>query len=294
MYPELDPNGLVINVLAISRDITDRKEAEEALRNSERLLREAESLGHTGSWEQDLVTGEIINTEENLRLFFGEDRSKGEPFEDYSQAVHLDDREFVMRRRGQLLEGGPGDIEYRVVWPDGSVHVLFGRATVVHDELGQAIRVYGTNVDITERKRAENALIESEEKFSAAFRASPLAVVIATIDGKYVEMNQAFCDLLGSSREELLGKTAVELGILSTVSRQEWVEALGREGGARTNIELSYRTRNGISRTTLSSVETITFHGVPHRLSTSLDITDSKQAEAERGRLFDELSQSHE
>ena len=61
----------------------------------------------------------------------------------------------MLQSHTQLLEGGPGDIEYRVVWPDGSVHVIFGRASVVRDKSGKAIRVYGTNVDVTERKQAE-------------------------------------------------------------------------------------------------------------------------------------------
>jgi PAS domain S-box-containing protein/putative nucleotidyltransferase with HDIG domain len=149
-------------------DITERKRAEEAIRKSERVLRMAESLGHTGSWEQDLVTGEIFNTEENLHLFFGDDLSKGTPFEDYAQVVHPDDREYVLRRRAQLLnEGGPGDIEYRVVWPDGTVHVLFGLATVVRDESGQAIRVHGTNLDITERKQAEKKIQKQLEHLAA-------------------------------------------------------------------------------------------------------------------------------
>jgi signal transduction histidine kinase/DNA-binding response OmpR family regulator len=136
----------------------ERKKAEEALRKSERVLREAESLGHTSSWEHDLVTGEIFNTPGNLHLFFGDNLSKGVPFDDYSQAVHPDDREFVMQRHAQLLEGGPPDIEYRVVWPDGSVHVIFGLATVVRDGLGKPIRIYGTNVEVTERKRAEGKI----------------------------------------------------------------------------------------------------------------------------------------
>jgi PAS domain S-box-containing protein len=280
LFPEFDPNGEVISVLGIARDITERQQAEEAIRKSEQVLREAEALGHTGSWEQNLVTGEIFNTEENLRLFFGDGHSKGADFEDYAEAVHPDDREYVMQRRVQLLtERGPSDIEYRVVWPDGSVHVIFGRATVVYDELGQALRVYGTNVDITERKRVEEALRESEEKFSAAFRASPIALVIATVDGKYVEMNQAFCELLGYSREELLGKTAVDIGIFNVETRREWLEAVERAGGVLANVEFNFRLQNGISRTTLFSVETIAFHGVPHRVTTILDITERKRME---------------
>ncbi len=166
--PLRDEQGNLVKWYGSTTDIEDRKQAEEALRRSERVLREAESLGHTGSWEHDLVTGEIFNTDENLRLFFGDDRSKGASFEDYTQAIHPDDREFVMRRHAQLLaEGGPRDIEYRVVWPDGNVHVLFGRATVVRDELGQAIRTYGTNLDITERKQAEEQLKATSEQLRA-------------------------------------------------------------------------------------------------------------------------------
>src|SRR5688500_17699053 len=155
-YARKDRAGAVSGLFGTAQDITEHKQTEEAIRKSEQVLREAESLGHTGSWEQNLVTGEIFNTEENLHLFFGDDHSMGTPLDDYAQAVHPDDREYVMQRRVQLLaEGGPGDIEFRVVWPDGSVHILFGRSTVVYDELGQAIRVYGPNVDMTERKKAE-------------------------------------------------------------------------------------------------------------------------------------------
>ncbi len=158
-------------MVAFLRDITERKRVEMALQKNEQLLSETQVLGRTGSWEHNLVTGEIANTEGNLRLFFGDDHSKGARFEDFAEVVHQDDREYVSARHAQLLaEGGPRDIEYRVVWPDGTVHMLFGRATVVRDAAGRPLRVYGTNVDITERKRAENALRDSSVQLQALSR----------------------------------------------------------------------------------------------------------------------------
>ncbi|HEU0296376.1 MAG TPA: MEDS domain-containing protein [Anaerolineales bacterium] len=184
-------------------EILERKGPEAAIRKSERVLREAESLGHTGSWEQDLVTGEIFNTEENLHLFFGDDRSKGANLEDYTQVVHPDDRDYVLRRRAELLEeAGPGDIEYRVVWPDGSVHVIFGRATVVRDEFGQPSRVYGTNVDITERKQAEERIRQHAARMEAQ----------AEISRTFVEAGldyQSVLNTVARRTAELIGDSCV-------------------------------------------------------------------------------------
>src|SRR5437899_3595112 len=169
--PLRDEQGKIVKWYGTSTDIEDRKRAEMALQKNEQLLSETQVLGRTGSWEHNLITGEITNTEGNLRLFFGDDRSKGARFEDFAEVVHRDDREYVNARHAQLLaEGGPRDIEYRVVSPDGSVHVLFGRATVVRDAAGRPLRVYGTNVDITERKRAENALRDSGVQLQALSR----------------------------------------------------------------------------------------------------------------------------
>jgi HD-GYP domain-containing protein (c-di-GMP phosphodiesterase class II) len=193
----------------LQAEIVEHKQGEEAVRKSEQVLREAESLGHTGSWEHDLATGKIFNTDENLRLFFGNDRSKGTPFDDYAQAVHSDDREYVLRRHEQLLEGGPGDIEFRVVWPDHSVHVLFGRATVVRDELGHAIRIYGTNLDITERKRAEEKIQQQLERLTGLREVEQL--IASTFDLE-ISLN-----MLLSHATKLLAVDAAAVLLLSPV-----------------------------------------------------------------------------
>jgi PAS domain S-box-containing protein len=166
-----DKAGNIVRWYGTSSDIEDRVQAEQALRKSERLLREAQELGHTGSWEQDLITGTIVNTDENTRLFFGDDRSKGARLEDYVEAIHPDDRAYVEQRRARLLgEAGPREIEFRVVWPNGEIHVLQGLATVVRDATGRPVRVYGTNLDITERRRAERTIRAHTERLQALTR----------------------------------------------------------------------------------------------------------------------------
>ena len=169
--PIRDAAGVVTGAVIVNEDVTERVRAEEALRKTESLLVDAETLGQTGSWEQDLISGAIVNTDANLRLFFGDDRSKGARLEEYVDVIHPDDRDWVTRRRGELLTGtGSGDIEYRIVWPDGSLHWIFGRATVVRDESGRPLRVYGTNADITERKRAEEELARRTQQLEALSR----------------------------------------------------------------------------------------------------------------------------
>src|ERR1051326_1035373 len=161
--PIRDSDGVITGVVVVNEDVTERVRAEEALRKTEALLIDAEKLGRTGSWEQNLGSGEIFNTETSRRLFFGDDRGKGARLEDYVEAIHPDDRDRVLASRERLLAGtGPSDIEYRVVWPDGSVHWIFGRATVVRDDAGRPLRAYGTNRDITERVRAEEGLRKTE------------------------------------------------------------------------------------------------------------------------------------
>lgn len=134
--------------------------------------------------------------------------------------------------------------------------------------------------DITERKQAEEALRISEEKFSKAFRASPDWITISMIeDGRYIEVNDAFERLSGFSREEAIGKTALELGIwVDPIERDDIVAELQRKGVVR-NKEVRFRTKSGSVLTMLRSSEIIDYDGYRCMISVTRDITDRRNSE---------------
>ena len=192
---------------------------------------------------------------------------------------------FMARIREVLAKHGRGELaEPRKPTGDEKVHFKEYSEVLIRKLEEKALQLEQANralqADITERKQAEGALRESEEKFSTAFRSSPLALVITTLDGKYVEANRAFCDLVGYSREEIIGKTVIESGLVSEQDREKLVAAIDSAGGSMSNVEIKFRVRDGSVRDVIYSVATISLHGVPHRQSTGLDITARKRAEA--------------
>jgi two-component system cell cycle sensor histidine kinase/response regulator CckA len=169
--PIRDQDQTIIGAVVVNEDVTERTRAEEALRQSEKLLAQAEALGHTGSWEFDLISGEIFSTAENRRLFFGDESGKGTKVEDYVATYHPDDVDRLLRRHAEIRVGGvTGEIEFRILRPDGSVRWILGRVQMVGEENGKPVRAYGTNTDVTERKRAEEALREAEKQLRQAHK----------------------------------------------------------------------------------------------------------------------------
>jgi PAS domain S-box-containing protein len=134
--------------------------------------------------------------------------------------------------------------------------------------------------NITERKRAEEALRESEEKFSRAFRSSPESIVISTLDdGTILDANDTFLCLTGYTHEEIINKNATELGTWANPEeRARMVKALQEKGAIR-NEEYSFRMKSGEIRTWLFSAEIININNEPRILSVTTDITERKKTE---------------
>ncbi|GLH71389.1 hypothetical protein GETHPA_29230 [Geothrix rubra] len=135
--------------------------------------------------------------------------------------------------------------------------------------------------DISERQAAESALRFSEEKFSRAFHASPDAINITRVsDGTYLDVSEGFTRLLGWTREEAVGRSALDMGIWAEPSDRERMVALLRERGEFTNFEAPFRGRDGQVIIGLMSGKRMEVEGEPCLLTFTRDITERKQAEA--------------
>jgi PAS domain S-box-containing protein len=145
-------------------DVTVQKQAEELLRNSEAALIEAQAIAHIGNWEFNVQTQKITWSKELFRMF-GLDPSQPEPlYDDYLQMIHPDDRALMQQSIEQaIIDGKSYKIDYRAIQPDGSIRYHEGRGQVERNGQGQVMRLFGTNLDITDRKQAAIELAKAKE-----------------------------------------------------------------------------------------------------------------------------------
>ena len=218
--------------------------------------------------------GRLVDVNEQMLKMFGcrRDEMIGHEIVEF---VAPDFRPIIAER----ISTGRGDIcEHRLLRKDGSLFIAEAQSRMVH--VGDRTLRMTALRDITDRKIVEEALRESEEKFSKAFRTSPDVMSITDLEtGHYLEVNDAHEKTFGFKREDVIGHSPTELGIFEHLKvRDEIVQTL-KTSGRVTNREIQGRTRDGRVLTLLLSAELIELGGRQCVLRVSHDITASKSAE---------------
>ena len=290
---ELGSEGKVTRLFGSLQDVTESKGAEETLRqahqfNEQIIMNAQEGIIVYGPdleyqiWNpfmeqfSGLPAGEVVG-KHPLELF---------PF--LKDGGVIDQLEKVLA--GGLV--GPRDFPFNVLSTGRS-----GWASDINIPLrnakGEITGVIGMVRDITDRKLAEEALLASQEKFFKVFNSAPILISLTNLaDGRLLEVNDQYCKTIGYTRKELLGKTTLELGIITPEDRAKLIEVIELATGTPKNIEFLIRSRTGLAIPILLSGSLIEAGGQRILISMVLDITEQKRVEEEKAKLQVQLQQS--
>ena len=283
-------------IISIATDISERKLAESALKESERKFADiiaflpdatlvVNSEGTVIAWNRAIeeMTGvkacDIVGKGNYAyaTAMYAERR----PF--LLDLIFHDDPEVRKNYRHLRKEGSTFTAETTLTPPGAGELLVWLKASPMYDKDGRIVGAIESIRDITDLKRAETELRESEHKFSTVFQSNPVALtLVSATDGVFVEVNDTFSIHSGYTREEIIGKTSEELDFFADNDTYAQMVSLIQNQGHIQDMELQCRIKSGDIRTCRFSSNVIIMTGKPHILSTVEDITEQKKAENAR------------
>jgi PAS domain S-box-containing protein len=206
--------GTVINLVRIT-DITARIQTKAALAKSEEQFRLTLELTHIGNWDWDVQSNEVIWNDNHFRLLGLEPDISAAKYQLWHNAIHPEDVNRVEQALLTALKYGRNyETEYRVIYPDGSIHWLTGRGHGIYNDAGEPVRMLGVIIDISDRKKAEQALQEKETFLSSIYDGVGESIFVVDVkddDFRFVGLNPAHEQLTGLFSQDIQGKTPEEI-----------------------------------------------------------------------------------
>ncbi|WP_337885846.1 PAS domain S-box protein [Fischerella thermalis] len=289
VIPLRSSSGEIIVGMAITQDITQRKQMEIALQENERRLSLALKAAKAGIWEWDIATNKTFWSDENFRLIGYEPGTCETNYDNWLRAVHPEDRELIdLHVKTVVEEKTDLNLEYRVLLPDGTVRWLNDIGEIIFDAQGEPKGMSGLQLDITDRKLTEMALRESEERLRLALSAANQGLYDLNIQTGDAVVSPEYARMLGYEPDEFqetnqAWRSRLHPDDKQTVYRVYEEYIAGKRNEYR--VEFRQRTKSGDWKWILSIGKIVawTEDGKPLRmLGTHTDITERKQVELAR------------
>ena len=261
--PLRNAEGTVVGAINCFVDVTDRHEAAQRLRQSERRLAEAQQVAHIGSWERDLGTNQVTWSDEMYRLFGVKADEIGLSYERFLSFLVPQEVDRLRALVDQAIdERGPLDFDYRIIRPDGSVRVLHEQGSVIVNGAGEPIRLVGTAQDVTDRRRVEQMLEENQRLLHTVLFTLPVGVLVTDRQACVILANPAYERIWGhvivSGHERRAQSKGFWHDSGKRIDPESWasVRAL-REGQTSLNELIDIETFDGQQKTIQNSVAPI-------------------------------------
>lgn len=285
IFIELAVNPIVIDgkvegASLFSRDITERKKAEEALRISEERFKVVSESAEEWIWEVDkngIYTYSNSIVEKILGYTPEEIVGKKHFFDFFEPSNKKMLKESVFNTFENILAFK--DFENVNIHKNGNKVIFKTSGSPIFNSEGELIGYRGADIDITIQKRIEMALLESEEKYRLTFMTSPDSVNINTLDGIYVDINDGFTQLTGYTREDVIGISSLDINIWYFAEDRKRLTKKLLKDGYVSNLESVFRCKDGTLKTALMSARIIKINNTPHILSITRDISERKLLE---------------
>ncbi|MBN1692182.1 MAG: PAS domain S-box protein [Dehalococcoidales bacterium] len=291
-------SGDVINfggkpcLLVVGNDITERKKIEQALRESEQKFSTAFQAMPEAVSIARLKDGAFIEVNDSFLKLNGYSKDEvigrsGDILDNWVNSSERDQMVNTVKKQGHAE-----NIECEIKTKTGEIRTVLMSADTINIG-GEPCMLCIAN-DITERKMMEQALKESEEKFSKAFHAIPETLSISTLkEGRFLDVNDSFLKLNNLTREEVIGRTGTEIQLIKPGDERNKLREILEEQGRFTNVEIEFKAPKSKNILTfLFSADTIEIGGEPCLLIIGNDITKRKQAENKLQQAMDDLEQN--
>jgi len=264
----------------LRQEVAEREQAQEELRRHADRISDLYNNAPCGYHSLD-EEGVYVQVNDTELSWLGRTRQEVVGSLHFSEVLAPEQTVFFEESfRKFVTEGSIKDVEYQLVSKDGTTRTILLGATSVTNSEGQFVMSRATLYDITDRRRAEELVERSEEKFARAFRSSPVGLVVTRLrDGRFIEVNEAAASFIGYTTEQLIGQTTLNLELWpDLVERSRLIELLSQHGSVR-DQEVGFRTKQGKKRLCMFSAEAIEVDGEPCVLAVLLDLTERRYME---------------